>query len=258
MSAPVLKIEKACKSYGDAPVVLDAVSLDVAPGSFCVLLGASGSGKTTLLKCVAGLTPLDAGHVEVCGSAVAAKTLRRIRRKIGMVHQDYGLSARLTAAQNVMAGTAPDMPAWRLMLQAYPQDVQARACALLARVGLSETHVNRPVRGLSGGQKQRVGIARALINRPELILADEPVASLDPQTAIEVMGLLRETSQEQDVAVLCSLHQINLSRSFADRIVGLRHGHIVFDGPPSQLTQDVLARIFGLEGEAFAPQIAVA
>jgi len=254
----VLTVGDARKTFPDGPTVLEGVSLAIEPGSFCVLLGASGSGKTTLLRSIIGLVPLDAGAIHVNGTRLAPKTLRRVRRQIGMVHQDFGLSARLTAAQNVMAGTAPDLPMWRLLFQAYPKPVQEKACALLARVGLEAGHVNRPVSGLSGGQKQRVGIARALINDPKLILADEPVASLDPQTAQDVMGLLRQTAKEQGAAVLCSLHQINLSRAFADRIIGLREGRIVFDGLPGQLSQDMLARIFGTGRETFAPAMAVA
>lgn len=254
----VLTVDGACKAYPGGPTVLDGVSLRIEPGSFCVLLGASGSGKTTLLRSVIGLVPLDAGAIDVHGTQLAPKTLRRLRREIGMVHQDFGLSARLTAAQNVMAGTAPGLPVWRLLFQAYPKGVQDKACALLSRVGLEAGHVNRPVSGLSGGQKQRVGIARALINDPKLILADEPVASLDPQTAQDVMGLLRRTAKEQGVAVLCSLHQMELSRAFADRIIGLREGKIVFDGPPGQLGPDILAGIFGTGRETFTPSMAVA
>jgi phosphonate transport system ATP-binding protein len=254
----VLTVDAACKTFADGPTVLDGVSLRIEPGSFCVLLGASGSGKTTLLRSVIGLTPLDAGLIDVGGVKISPKTMRNLRRNVGMVHQDFGLSARLTAAQNVMAGTVPDLPMWRVLFQAYPKSVQDRACGLLAHVGLEAGHVNRPVSALSGGQKQRVGIARALINSPKLILADEPVASLDPQTAQDVMGLLRRCAEEQGAAVLCSLHQINLSRAYADRIIGLREGRIVFDGPPGQLSQEMLARIFGTEREGFSLSMAVA
>lgn len=252
---PVLQVSGACKAFPNGPTVLDKVSFDIEPGSFCVLLGASGSGKTTLLRSVIGLNKLDAGSVRVCGVESSPKNLRRIRRKVGMVHQDFGLSGRLTAARNVMSGTAPDLPIWRLMLQAYPEYVQRKACSLLSRVGLEAGHVNRLVNGLSGGQKQRVGIARALINAPKLILADEPVASLDPQTAQDVMHLLRQMAKEQGAAVLCSLHQINLSRTFADRIIGLREGRIVFDGPPGQLSQEALSRIFGTGRDVFSPSM---
>ena len=254
----VLTIDAARKAYPAGPTVLDGVSLRIEPGSFCVLLGASGSGKTTLLRSIIGLVPLDAGTIDISGTILTPRSIRRSRREIGMVHQDFGLSSRLTAAQNVMAGTAPGLPGWRLLFQAYPKDVQDKACELLSRVGLEEGHVNRPASGLSGGQKQRVGIARALINGPKLILADEPVASLDPQTAQDVMDLLRRTAKEQGVAVLCSLHQISLSRTYADRIIGLRKGKIVFDGTPGQLGPDVLARIFGTGRETFAPSMAVA
>jgi len=254
----VLTIDGACKTYSGGPSILDNVTLRTEPGSFCVLLGASGSGKTTLLRSIIGLAPLDAGTVCVAGRQLTPKSQRQLRREIGMVHQDFGLSSRLTAAQNVMAGAAPGLPVWRLLAQIYPKTVQDRACALLSRVGLKPEHVNRAVSGLSGGQKQRVGIARALINDPKLILADEPVASLDPQTAQDVMRLLRSTAMDQGAAVLCSLHQINLSRTFADRIIGLRGGQVVFDGPPGQLSQDVLAQIFGTSEETFAPAKAVA
>jgi phosphonate transport system ATP-binding protein len=249
----VLSVSGACKAFPNGPTVLDDVSFKIEPGSFCVLLGASGSGKTTLLRSVIGLNKLDAGSVRVCGVESTPRSLRRIRQKIGMVHQDFGLSGRLTAARNVMSGRAPDLPVWRLMLQAYPERVQRDACLLLSRVGLEAGHVNRLVNGLSGGQKQRVGIARALIKDPKLILADEPVASLDPQTAEGVMSLLRQMAKEQGAAVLCSLHQINLSRIFADRIIGLREGRIVFDGPPGQLSQEALSRIFGTGRDLFSP-----
>ena len=254
-ASAVLSISAARKQYPTGPLVLSDVSFDVEPGSFCVLLGASGSGKTTLLRSVIGLTDLDAGFIRVDGQKLTSKNLRRFQKQIGMVHQDFGLSTRLTAAQNVMAGTAPDLPIWRLLLQAYPASVQQKACALLSRVGLEADHVNRKVSGLSGGQKQRVGIARALINDPKLILADEPVASLDPQTAQDVMKLLRQAAKEQGAAVLCSLHQINLSRTYADRIIGLREGKIVFDGAPAQLSQDGLAEIFGAGRETFSPSM---
>jgi len=250
---PVLEVSDACTAFQNGPTVLDDVSFKIEPGSFCVLLGASGSGKTTLLRSVIGLNKLDAGSVRVCGVESTPRNLRRIRRNIGMVHQDFGLSGRLTAVRNVMSGTAPELPIWLLMLQAYPERVQRKACLLLSRVGLEAGHVNRLVNGLSGGQKQRVGIARALINDPKLILADEPVASLDPQTAQDVMRLLRQMAKEQEAAVLCSLHQINLSRTFADRIIGLREGRIVFDGPPGQLSQEALSRIFGTGRDLFSP-----
>jgi phosphonate transport system ATP-binding protein len=254
----VLRVNAAHKAYRNGPTVLEDVSLEIEAGSFCVLLGASGSGKTTLLRSVIGLVTLDRGDVEIGGVELTPKTLRQLRREVGMIHQDFGLSARLSAAQNVMAGTAPDLPVWRLLFQAYPKPVQEKACALLSRVGLQEGHANRPVSGLSGGQKQRVGIARALVNDPKLLLADEPVASLDPQTAQDVMSLLRSAAKEQGAAVLCSLHQINLSRAYADRIIGLRDGRIVFDGPPASLSQARLASIFETEHETFAPSRVVA
>ncbi|MAN45990.1 MAG: phosphonate ABC transporter ATP-binding protein [Alphaproteobacteria bacterium] len=239
-AAPALDLKGLTKSYRNGPTALDHISLTVDQGCFCVVLGSSGSGKSTLLKCITGLVTPCSGEIRVNGTPMTRKTLRTI----GMVHQDFGLTERLTSAQNVMAGAASITPSWRIMLQAYPLPVQRKACQLLARVGLTEAHANRRVKALSGGQKQRVGIARALITDPSLILADEPVASLDPRTSAEIMQLLKDAARERNAAVLCSLHQIDLARAFADRIIGLQGGHIIFDGPPEELDHAALSTIF--------------
>ncbi|WP_084397943.1 phosphonate ABC transporter ATP-binding protein [Henriciella aquimarina] len=233
----------ATKTYGDGPPALDNVSFDLKPGQFTVLLGPSGSGKSTLLRAAVGLVGLSAGEIRVQGRSIAASG-RQARQCIGMVHQDGSLSDRLTAAQNVLSAMAPSMGWLRTLFQAYPAPLQRKACRLLARVGLTEDQANRRVRELSGGQRQRVGIARALMNDPDLILADEPVASLDPATARSVMTLLRETAREYGATVLCSLHQIDLACDFADRIIGLRAGKLVFDGEGADLTPRALAGLF--------------
>lgn len=243
---PALALSGVFKSYETGTNVLSNFNLAIQPGSFCVLLGASGSGKSTLLKCIAGLTPLDAGDIRLHGTPLSRKRLQ----DMGMVHQDFGLSDRLTAAQNVMSGTAPSVSWWRVALQLYSRTTQQKACALLERVGLTEAHANRTTDKLSGGQKQRVGIARALISDPRLILADEPVASLDPRSSSEVMSLLKNAANERGASVLCSLHQIDLARAYADRIIGLKHGRIVFDGPPDALTHDTIRSIFDIEASA--------
>lgn len=237
---PALKLSNVFKSYKDGPRVLTDFSLDLRPGCFCVLLGSSGSGKSTLLRCIVGLAPVDSGDIRLHGVRLTKKQ----RRHVGMVHQDFGLTDRLTTAQNVMSGSIAALSWWRVALQLYPHLIQEKACALLSRVGLSEDHANRRTGQLSGGQKQRVGIARALMCDPSLILADEPVASLDPRSSADVMGLLKSAAQERDAAVLCSLHQIDLAREYADRIIGLNNGTIVFDGPPAALTSDAVQAIF--------------
>ena len=247
-SAPALELSGVFKSYKDGPAVLEDFSLNIAPGCFCVVLGSSGSGKSTLLKCIAGLTEPDAGNIRLHGTPLTRKRLR----SVGMVHQDFGLSDRLTAAQNVMSGMAATLSAWRVALQLYPGQIQRQACALLSRVGLSEDHANRRASQLSGGQKQRVGIARALISDPSLILAD------DPKSSVEIMTLLKSAAQERGAAVLCSLHQIDLARKYADRIIGLSHGAIVFDGPPAALTREEMQAIFDMDDSSTIIRMEVA
>lgn len=257
-ATPALGFHRVSKTFKSGTRALDKVTLDIDAERFTVLLGPSGSGKTTLLRAAVGLTALVEGEITLAGEPITGRRLKAARRRMGMVHQDFGLSERLTTAQNVMAGAAASIGWVRVLFQAYPKAIQLKACALLARVGLDEVQVNRRAGNLSGGQRQRVGIARALINDPLVILADEPVASLDPATAREIMALLREAAAERGAAVLCSLHQIDLARQFADRIVGLKDGQIVFDGAPADLTPAALALIFEGPETRMRPIAAVA
>ena len=220
------------KIYADGVAALDGVSANVGKGEFCVVLGPSGSGKSTLLRVVNGLTDLTSGTMTLGDTALSPKTLRGIRRRVAMVHQQFNLVERASVASNVLAGAVAEVPSWRALLGWYPDHLRDRACEVIARVGLDEIHLPRRAAALSGGQQQRVGIARALLLRPEVILADEPVASLDPAISREVLGLLREAAREQGATVLCSLHQTDLAREFADRIIGMRKGRVVFDGAP--------------------------
>ena len=240
---PSLEVRHATKRFDDGPPALDDVSFSLKPGQFTVLLGPSGSGKSTLLRAAVGLVSLSSGDIQVHGKS-PARSRRQLQQTIGMVHQDAALSDRLTTAQNVLSAMAPSAGWLRVLFQAYPPAQQAKACALLARVGLSQDQANRRARELSGGQRQRVGIARALMNDPSLILADEPVASLDPATARTVMSLLRETAREHGATVLCSLHQIDLACEFADRVIALKAGRLVFDGEGRDLSPKTLARLF--------------
>ncbi|MBE0454772.1 phosphonate ABC transporter ATP-binding protein [Roseovarius autotrophicus] len=221
------------KVYADGVAALDGVSAHVARGEFCVVLGPSGSGKSTLLRVVNGLTDLSSGEMLLGDTALSPKTLRGIRRRVAMVHQQFNLVERATVSSNVLSGAVAEVAGWRAMLGWYPPELRARVCEVVARVGLDEIHLPRRAAALSGGQQQRVGIARALLLRPEVILADEPVASLDPAISREVLGLLREAAREQGATVLCSLHQTDLAREFADRIIGMRKGRVVFDGKPA-------------------------
>lgn len=242
-----LSVLAATKVFGSDAPALDNVSFSLKAGQFTVLLGPSGSGKSTLLRAAVGLVSLTSGKISVHHETGRAAG-KRGHGSIGMVHQDGSLSDRLTAAQNVLSAMSPSMSWLRVLLQAYPERMQQKACMLLSRVGLTEDQANRQVRELSGGQRQRVGIARALMNDPALILADEPVASLDPATARIVMSLLRDTAREYGATVLCSLHQIELACEFADRVIALKGGKLVFDGAASEVSPKALAGLFDHEG----------
>ena len=233
------------RQFPDGVRALDDISFDVPRGQFCVVLGRSGSGKTTLLRSVNGLTELDGGTVRLGDMGMSHATLRAIRRKVAMVHQSFDLVERASVAANVLSGAVAEAPAWRVMLGWYPADLRARACGVLHRVGLDEIHLPRRASALSGGQQQRVGIARALLLDPEVILADEPVASLDPAISREILTLLRDVARERGATVLCSLHQTDLAREFGDRIVGMRHGRVMFDGPPARFDAAAEAALYG-------------
>ncbi|TVR39648.1 MAG: phosphonate ABC transporter ATP-binding protein [Planctomycetota bacterium] len=232
------------KIYPDGTVALDTVDLTVPNGQFCVILGPSGSGKSTLLRTINGLVDPTAGTITLRDLPLERRTMRQFRRQVGTIHQSFNITGRLSVLANVCAGACGDLPAWRSSLGIFPTPLKRKACQLIARVGLQEKHLYRRAKELSGGQQQRVGIARAFILDQPVILADEPVASLDPETSREILTLLREASRERHATVLCSLHQIDLAREFADRIVGVSCGNIVFDGLPGELDDAALKRIY--------------
>ena len=235
-ATPILSLRGVGVTYNSALAALSDVSFDLNEGEFCVLLGASGAGKSTLIKTINGLAPPTVGEIEFDDANVCDPLTPEKRSRIATIHQHFNLSGRLSVAQNILSGAAPQMPLWRCLSQWYPPKLRYRAAKLAERVGLPTDCLNRRAHLLSGGQQQRVGIARALILSPNLILADEPVASLDPQNAHAVLALLRSCALERRAAVICSLHQPELARIFADRIIAMRTGRIVFDGPPQALT----------------------
>jgi phosphonate transport system ATP-binding protein len=240
----MIRVRGLSKRYGEL-VALSEVSLQVAAGELAVVLGPSGAGKSTLLRCINRLTAPDAGEVSVAGRPVPAdsKGLRAIRREVAMIFQDHNLVPRLSVVKNVLTGRLAYMAAWQSILQLFPgRDVEL-ALQCLRRVDLEERAWSRADK-LSGGQQQRVGVARALAQQPRAILADEPVASLDPKTARVVLADLRRAAHELGIAVLCNLHQVGYAREFADRIIGICAGRVVFDGRPEELDRDVLARIY--------------
>ena len=240
----MLVLEHVSKSYPGPVTALDDVSITVPSGQFCVLLGKSGSGKSTLLKICNGLVMPTQGRVYVDCLELKPRSLKQIRERIGTIHQQFHLVSRLPVLDNVIAGALPQISLTMAFGRWYPETLQRRACRLLADVGLQEEQLYRPASRLSGGQQQRVAIARAFMLKPKLLLADEPVASLDPETGNAVMRLVRNCSESYGTTVLCSLHQVELARMYADRIVGLREGRVVFDGKPSQLIDSNVRAIY--------------
>ena len=242
--APAIEIAGLAKRFPNGIQALSGVDLSVAPGSFVVVLGQSGAGKSTLLRCVNALETPDRGRVTVRGRAVTAATARAVRREVGMVFQGFNLVGRLNVMANVLCGRLGKRSTLASLFYLMRRQDVAIAEAALARVGLVDRAWERADR-LSGGQRQWVGIARALAQRPAVILADEPVASLDPATGAQIMELLRDIQRADGITLLVSLHQVAFARRFAERVVGLREGRIVFDGAPDDLDDAALEAIYG-------------
>jgi len=242
----VITLGGVSKTYPNGTVALRRVDLHVTRGQIVALLGRSGAGKSTLLRCVNGLTAPSAGEVVVGGLRLDGRerTLRQVRRATGMIFQQFNLVGRLGVLENVLTGRLGHRPAWAALLRRFPPDDYRLAETCLARVGLADRAGQR-ADTLSGGERQRVAVARALAQQPRLLLADEPVASLDPGTAGVVLDLLRRVCREDGLTALVSLHQVGFARALADRIVGLADGAVVFEGPPAALDGTVLARIYG-------------
>lgn len=242
-----ISIQSVSKRFPNGFEALKDVSVDIVPGSFTILLGPSGAGKSTLLRLVNGLETPTTGEVRICGETVEARKLRRIRSTVAMVFQQFNLVERLSVMTNVLTGRLAHRSWIGSAFYLFRKEDMGIAQETLSRVALTDKAWSRADK-LSGGQQQRVGIARALAQRPKVILADEPVASLDPVSSEEIMVLLREICVRDGITVMVSLHQVDLARRFADRIIGMNSGQIVFDGNPEQMTQPVLRTIYQREG----------
>jgi phosphonate transport system ATP-binding protein len=243
----VIRVRGLRKDYPGGPRALDGVDLDIGRGEFVALIGPSGAGKSTLLRCLNGLVTPTAGDVRIGDEAVTGaspETLRRVRARVGFVFQQFNLLRRLTVLENALLGRLAHASRWRSLLGWFEPADLARAEAILMRVGL-EGLASRRVDTLSGGQQQRVAIARALLQEPAVVLADEPMSSLDPALAHTVMDLLRRINREDGITVVASLHVLELAQSYGRRIIGLSQGRVVHDGPPSSLDAAATARIFG-------------
>jgi phosphonate transport system ATP-binding protein len=241
----MIELDRVTKTFAAGSTALTGVSLRVEAGEVVALLGRSGAGKSTLLRCVNGFVQPTSGRVVVDGREVSGTDggLRALRRVVAMVFQQFNLVGRLTVLENVLTGTLGRRPTLPTLLRRFPPEDYEMAERCLDRVGLADRCAQR-VDSLSGGERQRVGIARALAQRPRVLLADEPVASLDPRTAVVVLDLLQAIVSEQRLTMLLSLHQVELARRFADRVVGLTRGTVSFEGSASALTDGAVLRIY--------------
>lgn len=245
----MLEIQHLTKIYEDGTRAIHDVSFTVKDGEFVILIGLSGSGKSTLLRCINRLVEPTSGKVIWNGvdiTAASPKELRQIRRNIGMIFQQFNLVKRSSVMANVLSGRLGYVNTWMSVLGQFSKVDRQRAIASLERVGIREKAYNR-ADSLSGGQQQRVGIARALMQAPKLMLADEPVASLDPATSHSVLKYLEQLNKEDGITVLCSLHFLSLARRYGTRIIALKAGEIVFDGLPKDIDHERFKAIYGEE-----------
>jgi len=245
----MLEIKQLVKKYNTGDLAINGVDLKVEKGQVMALIGPSGAGKSTLIRCVNRLENSTSGEIWLNGENIVkmrSGKLRRARRNMGMIFQEYALVERLTVMENVLSGRLGYVGFWRSFLRKFPQSDINAAFGLLEKVGL-DTMVNKRADELSGGQRQRVGIARALIQKPDILLVDEPTASLDPKTSRQIMRLITELCEENQLAAIINIHDVALAQMYAERIVGLREGIIVYDGSPDDLKPEILTEIYGKE-----------
>jgi len=245
----MLRLDTLAKRYKTGDHALKGVSFTVEKGQVIGLIGPSGAGKSTLIRCINRLVEPTGGSIhlnDVDLASLSGRDLRRARRRIGMIFQEFALVERLTVMENVLSGRLGYVPFWRSLLRRFPQGDVDKAFALLDRVGLAD-QADKRADELSGGQRQRVGIARALEQDPELLLVDEPTASLDPKTSRQIMRLILEICRERRLPAVINIHDVMLAKMFVDRIIGLTAGEVVFDGAPALLDDAVLTRIYGEE-----------
>jgi phosphonate transport system ATP-binding protein len=243
----MIRFDKASVTYKGGVVAMKDLDLEIGDGEFVVIVGLSGAGKSTLIRAINGLVPLTSGGLMVNEHDVPnlnAKGRRELRSEVGMIFQGFNLVERTTVLNNVLMGRLHEVPLWRTLIGKYPEkDIQIAAKALNRVEILDRAYVRAT--NLSGGQRQRVGIARALAQEPKIVLADEPVASLDPPTSHVVMKYLQQISRELGITTIVNLHFLDLATAYADRIIGLRNGELVFDGPGSEADEHTFRDIYG-------------
>ncbi len=242
----LLDIKQLEKKYTDKQYALKNITFQVAKGEFLVIIGPSGAGKSTLIRSINQLVKPTGGNIYFNNEDVTAVTgaaLRKLRSRIGMIFQHYNLISRTNVLKNVLHGRLGKVSALTSTFGLYSQEEREKAVALLKTVGLEE-HLYKKTKELSGGQMQRVGICRALMQEPQLILADEPIASLDPKSSETVMSYLKKVTEEQQLTCIVNLHQVEIAKRYATRIIGIRAGEIVFDGRPEALTEEAIQHIY--------------
>lgn len=245
----MLRIRGLAKRYRAGDLALKGIDLDVPDGEVMALIGPSGAGKSTVIRCVNRLVEPTSGTIalnDIEITVLRRHELAQARRRMGMIFQEYALVERLTVMENVLSGRLGYVGFWKSFMRKFPQSDIDEAFRLLSRVGLDQVADKRADQ-LSGGQRQRVGICRALIQSPDLLLVDEPTASLDPKTSRQIMRLIKELCGERKLSAIINIHDVVLAQMFAERVVGLQLGEIVYDGPPTGLTAEVLTRIYGEE-----------
>lgn len=234
------------KTYPNGVTALKDVNLEIAQGEFVAIIGLSGAGKSTLIRCINRMHDINSGTLlvnETNVSQLKGKEIREFRKNIGMIFQSFNLITRSTVLKNVLVSSVPDLSWWRRLLGVFPQEDKIRALEALDNVGILDKAYNR-VDQLSGGQQQRVALARTLARKPGIILADEPVASLDPVTARSVMADLKRINQETNVSILINIHHVELALEYCDRVIGIRQGEVVYDGSSSEVTAEILDHIY--------------
>ncbi|KZM45933.1 phosphonate ABC transporter ATP-binding protein [Marinomonas sp. SBI22] len=244
-----LEIKGLQKEYVPGNPILKGIDINISEPGIVAIIGPSGTGKSTLLRCINRLIDPTAGAILFDNadlSQAKGGELRKLRRQVGMVFQEYNLVERLTVIENVLTGRLGYMSAWQAWRRKFSQEDINGAFELLEAVGLSE-HANKRADSLSGGQRQRVGIARAVMQNPRVLLADEPTSSLDPKTAVEIMELLERFSEEKNIPALVNIHDVKLASRFAKRMIGMSNGVVVYDGSPEGITDEHLKQIYGGE-----------
>lgn len=239
----MIELNQVKKVFEGEVVALNGVSADIKQGEFVVILGPSGSGKTTLLRTVNGLVPLTEGTVKVDGIDVIPRNFQKVRSIVGMVFQQFNIVRNISVINNVLTGSLASQQNWWSGFYVFPKKLRLKALEVLDRVGLLDKAYHRTDK-LSGGQQQRVGIARTLMQRPKVILADEPIASLDPMIASDILSLLKKISSEDNITILCSLHQVDFATRFSERIIGLANGKVVMDEPTKGIGDEYIQKIY--------------